>query len=257
MPVPAVFAATALIALFASLACNTGVPDSVQTARELAGDVVTRTALEVDGPGESEPIPVETSPEVSAVINQLNRLEVAGRDSGIAYQRSDWRHWIDSDGDCQNTRAEALIEESRSEVSFATDENCRVTAGEWLGPWSAEIFTDASDVDVDHHVPLAHAHDSGGWEWERTRKRNYANDLSNPVALQVTSASVNRSKGKQPPDQWRPEVRSSWCRYAADWISVKSQWDLTVTEAEALALGKMLETCGEPGSWGLAGGPQR
>ena len=102
-------------------------------------------------------------------------------------------------------------------------------------------------------MPLGHAHASGGWRWDADRKREYANDLANPASLQVTDSSVNRAKGKKPPDAWRPEHRAGWCRYAADWITVKAEWELTVTTAEADALAAMLDTCDDAGSWGLAG----
>ena len=190
---------------------------------------------------------------MTAIIAILNDLELAPRGSETRYDRSDWPHWRDADRDCQDTRAEVLIEESRGSTGFATSEECRVTSGEWLGPWTGEVFTDASDVDIDHHVPLGHAHVSGGWQWNRERRRAYANDLSNPVSLQAISASVNRAKGKKPPDAWRPGERASWCKYAADWVVVKDQWQLTVTTAEANALGDMLETCSSPDSWGLSG----
>ncbi len=87
----------------------------------------------------------------------------------------------------------------------------------------------------------------------RSVNRAYANDLSHPASLQVTEASVNRSKGKQPPDEWRPEENAGWCRYASDWVSVKEQWELTVSRAEVEALKEMLDTCDDKGSWGLAG----
>ena len=248
--------AASLVVLLALVACGAGVSEFAESARRLPGEAQNRGVSIGDRAREPAPVLSSASPDVQSVVAALDGLDVASRGSGIDYRRSDWRHWVDADRDCQNTRAEALIEESSVPVSFATGERCRVTAGEWLGPWSGQVFADASDVDIDHHVPLAHAHDAGGWAWDKARKREYANDLSNPNALQVTSASVNRAKGKQAPDQWRPDVRASWCRYAADWVSVKSQWELTVTVAELEALKRMLATCAEPDSWGLSGVPE-
>ena len=43
-----------------------------------------------------------------------------------AYERKAWRHWVDEDRDCQNTRHEVLIEESLAPVTFKTDKGCRV-----------------------------------------------------------------------------------------------------------------------------------
>lgn len=241
----------------AVIACDAG-DQAANTARNIRDDIATTV-------GEARPTPSDPThfltrstetpagPDVAGVLSALESLESAQRGSAIEYDRRDWRHWIDADKDCQNTRAEVLIQESLESVSFATDERCRVTGGEWIGPWSGEPFEDASDVDIDHQVPLGHAHISGGWRWDADRKRAYANDLTNPNSLQVTDSSVNRSKGKKPPDEWRPENPAGWCRYAADWISVKEQWDLTVTKAEVSALADMLDTCDNAGSWGLKG----
>ena len=234
-------------------ACGSGIADAIGAARELIAGVVSP----------SEPAPAGVSPgslEVQALIATLRGLRVADRDPGAEYNRDDWRHWVDADGDCQNTRAEVLIAESLAPVSFAPRDDgdrCRVVAGHWVGPWTGEVFTDASDVDIDHHVPLGHAHESGGWRWSSDRKRTYANDLADPASLQATSAPVNRSKGKQPPDEWRPDKTASWCRYAADWITVKETWELTVTASEIRALEDMLATCDRASSWGLSGPADR
>ena len=251
-----VVAMAALVAAFAMPACHPRVGDTLETAREVAGGLATRNVIDTTQIEPTQPAPTVPA-DVQSVLTTLDQLVVAERGSDVEYNRKDWRHWVDADQDCQDARAEVLIEESRSPVSFATDKGCRVTAGEWLGPWSGEVFTDASDVDIDHHVPLGHAHASGGWRWDADRKREYANDLANPPSLQVTSASVNRSKGKKPPDAWRPDNRAGWCRYAADWVDVKARWQLTVTQAEISALKDMLGHCNDNGSWGLSGGPYR
>ena len=244
--------ALTLAAIFLTLGCDSGVK-AVKTAGRVADDISRAAGIESSPSGENSASVIPLPADVQAVVAILDGLPVAERGSEIEYDRSDWRHWVDADRDCQNTRAEALIAESLAAVAFASDEECRVTGGEWLGPWSGQVFTDAGDVDIDHHVPLGHAHESGGWDWDKERKRAYANDLNHPASLQVTEASVNRSKGKQPPDEWRPDDTAGWCRYAADWVSVKEQWELTVSRAEVEALKEMLGTCDNEGSWGLTG----
>ena len=260
MRAPAIAARLAVaVATMLVTACASEVTDTIDAARQLAGEV--GSATEPLEPSPQQPAAIDLSaesPEVQSLLVSLRGLRVAARGSGVGYNRRDWGDWIDADRDCQNTRAEVLISESLAPVSFAPEDDgdkCLVISGQWLGPWTGEVFTDASDVDIDHHVPLGHAHLSGGWDWPRERKRAYANDLTHPASLQATSAPVNRSKGKQPPDEWRPEESAGWCRYAADWISVKEAWDLTVTSAEVGALEKMLATCDDDASWGLSGPP--
>ena len=164
------------------------------------------------------------------------------------YDRQDWKHWTDADRDCQDARNEVLIAESQTTVAYRTDRKCRVAAGEWLAPYSNTIVTDPGRLDVDHMVPLGNAHDSGAWQWSANRREQYANYLEDPQHLIAVTASANRSKGARGPDQWKPEDRTYWCQYAVDWITIKSTWKLTVTEAELAGLNEMLYSCNEPPS---------
>ena len=175
--------------------------------------------------------------------NLLDNLTVAAQNTTVTYDRDDWQHWIDADGDCQDTRAEVLIRDSSAPVTFTSSSNCTVKTGQWLDPWTTITFSVASDVDIDHTVPLANAHRSGGWNFSATEKRNFANDLENIDALRAMDDSTNSSKGSRGPESWKPPAEDSWCDYATDWASIKIRWELTVITAEYNALAQMLDTC--------------
>ena len=100
------------------------------------------------------------------------------------YDRSDWPHWIDDDSDCQNTRAEILIRDSKTPVKFKRNKGCTVTWGTWFDLYTGQTFFKASDVDIDHVVPLKHAHEHGGASWSRRQKRIFANDMENLLTVE-------------------------------------------------------------------------
>ena len=51
----------------------------------------------------------------------------------LKYNRKDYRHWIDEDRDCQNTRNEVLIQESLESVTYKSSKGCKVSSGKWYG----------------------------------------------------------------------------------------------------------------------------
>ena len=55
--------------------------------------------------------------------------------------------------------------------------------------------------------------------------------------------NANQEKGDKGPEAWKPPNRDYWCEYSRRWISIKSEWGLTVNGAERAALEDMLGQC--------------
>ena len=189
----------------------------------------------------STPTPTPMKPVTTLVIT------VAEIPDGIPeYKRSEWKHWVDDDGDCQDARQEVLIEESLDPVTFEDDRRCRAEMGRWWAPHLGHHLENPRQIDVDHHVPLKNAHLSGGWRWDDERKEEYANYLEDPAHLVAISSRHNRSKGARGPEEWAPPDNALWCQYALDWTEIKQRWDLSMTPRESEIVMDMLDTCEDP-----------
>ena len=194
----------------------------------------------------SEASPTPTPASTATPVNILT-ITVAPIPAGIPeYDRSDWRHWIDEDGDCQDARQEVLVEESLVSVTFETDRGCRVATGQWYGAFTGVYTGDPGDLDIDHLVPLKNAHLSGGWRWDAEMREEYANYLQEENHLIAITAGANRSKGAKGPEEWGPPNLEYWCQYATDWTEVKARWELTMTKVESEIVMDMLGTCENP-----------
>ena len=191
--------------------------------------------------------PTADAPPSAARPATTLAITVAPVPTDIAeYNRSQWKHWADEDGDCQDARQEVLISESLIEVTLEPERKCRVETGRWYGAFTGIYVEAPGDLDIDHLVPLKNAHDSGGWAWSADRKQEYANYLVDLDHLIAVTKGANRSKGAKGPEEWRPPDEGYWCQYATDWTEVKMQWGLTMTQRETKAVIAMLDTCEDP-----------
>lgn len=133
------------------------------------------------------------------------------------------RGWADTDGDCQNSRHEALIAQSTGQVRFKTGRECQVTAGRWISPFTGAVIHDPSQIDIDHVVPLKWAWEHGANQWPKAKREKFAND---PVNLLSVEASLNRQKGAKGLSEWLPPA--SRCEYASRFIRVAKSYGLQV-----------------------------
>ena len=149
------------------------------------------------------------------------------------YQRDEYiSSWIDEDGDCQNLRHEMLIRHSQRKVIFTNSSQCTVTGGLWLDPYLGKVITIASDLDVDHVIPLAYAHANGGAAWPRSRKQSFAMDEIN---LLLVDDGENQLKGAKGPSGYLPR-KEYQCDYVKKWqlVATKYKLELPVTDRRVL-----------------------
>jgi cell division septation protein DedD len=165
---------------------------------------------------------------------------VVAEDRNSGYSRALFKHWIDADKNGCDTRAEVLIEEAI--VKPKKGSKCKLSGGKWKSSYDGKFVTNASQLDIDHMVPLAEAWRSGAWNWSAKKRQDYANDLDDSRALIAVTLSTNRSKGDKDPALWMPAL--SQCDYVSSWIAIKWRYDLTVDSVEANKLKSLVVACG-------------
>lgn len=130
----------------------------------------------------------------------------------------------------------------RDGTGVVTNASCAATSGSWYSPYDGATWSAASDVDIDHLVPLAEAWDSGAYNWSAPKREQFANDRTRPQLLAVTD-NVNQSKSDQDPGTWWPSRTAYKCTYARAWVQVKHYYGLTVDLTEKSALSSVLNGC--------------
>ncbi|WP_405816226.1 HNH endonuclease family protein [Streptomyces sp. NBC_01390] len=189
----------------------------------------------LNGPTASAALPTPVS--AATARTYLASLTVKA-ENRTGYDRDLFPTWITISGTC-NTR-EYILKRDGSNV--VTDSACASTSGSWYSPYDGATWTAASDLDIDHLVPLAEAWDSGASAWTTAARQGFANDITRPQLIAVTD-NVNQSKSDKDPAEWMPSVTSYRCTYVRAWVQVKYYYGLSVDSAEKTALTSYLAAC--------------
>ncbi|KIK00619.1 hypothetical protein K443DRAFT_679089 [Laccaria amethystina LaAM-08-1] len=180
------------------------------------------------------PTPVSTA----TAKTYLSQLTVAVDSNSPAYVRSAFKAWDIISGKC-DTRKTVLI---RDGTNVVTNSACTATSGNWVSPYDGIPTTTASNLDIDHVVPLKEAWVSGARDWTAAQREAFANDLTRPQLVAVTH-SANQSKGDKDVAKWVPPLASYVCTYVRAWVTVKHYYSLTIDSAEKTALTDYLANC--------------
>ncbi|MBO0609472.1 HNH endonuclease [Myceligenerans salitolerans] len=188
-------------------------------------------------PGTAHAYPPDM-PSKSQVQSELNAITVRAEGPRTGYSRSLFPHWTSQGGNC-NTR-EAVLRRDGRNVTVGTD--CYPTSGSWYSEFDGQTRTVPSQISVDHVVALAEAWDSGASSWSTSRRQAFANDLSGPQLIAVTT-EVNSSKSDKDIAEWVPPLSSKRCAFAKMVIHTKYRWDLSMDPAEKSAAQTYLNYC--------------
>ncbi len=157
------------------------------------------------------------------------------------YNEADWPFDEDFDGDCQVTRTEILVATSRAPVRYTNPRNCEVRTGEWLDEYTGKVFSVATQIDLDHIVPLRYAHNVGGDRWPMNKKVAFAND---PMNLLLAERSEIRKKGDKGPSRYLPREEYH-CDYARQWEAIAEKYDLRLASRDRNRITSILKGCSQ------------
>ena len=110
--------------------------------------------------------------------------------------------------------------------------------GRWISPFTGQVIQNASNIDIDHVVPLAWSWPRGAGQWTREKREQFANDSMNlwPVEL-----SLNRSKGAKGPNEWLPPAGQ--CGYVARFYRIVKLYKLQPRPPENEWMRAFLDSC--------------
>jgi hypothetical protein len=149
--------------------------------------------------------------------------------------------WIKPTENCYNTRALVLMRDSQKKVSFMPDDKCSVQKGKWIDDFTGNTFTDRTEIQIDHTVPLKNAYISGAYKWSYRARCLYSNYLGSNYHLKSVNATENMRKGDRTPENYMPPNTDISCNYIKEWLAIKFLWGLKMTVSEANSIRKIIK----------------
>lgn len=182
-------------------------------------------------------------PTVTPSLNSsLARVgSVPQRQSVLGYDRAAFGDWAPMliDGQSCTTRHLILSQTFQSAVAAG----CEITPTPVTDPYTGSSLPE--DIQIDHIFPLRAAWDLGAHSWPAEKRKRFANDPSNLVAV---SAQANQEKSDLLPSQWMPEVRRG-CWYARRLAAVAAAYELPLPRSDRRVMQRACSVSEFPAGW--------
>ena len=198
----------------------------------------------------AEPPAPHTSPDYDDARAQLAALPVKGWDRQTDFSRYRFGEpWSDDvnvefgHNGC-NTRDDILRRDLTQLV--VRPGTCYAQSGVLIDPYIGESIAfvrgpDSSEaIQIDHVVSLSDAWYKGARDWDEQRRRDFANDPRNLLAV---GAKANFDKAFRDANAWLPPNPAFRCEFVALQIAVKAAYRLWVSANEKRARAAVLDHC--------------
>ncbi|MEV0995630.1 HNH endonuclease family protein [Nonomuraea sp. NPDC050202] len=187
------------------------------------------------------------SAAISDARKKLEKLAVKGRAPRTGFDRDKFGPaWADVDRNGCDTRNDILKRDLEDETFRSGTHDCIVLTGTLHDPYSGKTITfkrgqdTSTAVQIDHVIPLSDAWQKGAQQWSATKRKEFAND---PLNLMAVDGPLNGQKSDSDAATWLPPRKSYRCTYIAKQVDVKAKYELWVTSAEKDAMKGILENC--------------
>jgi Protein of unknown function (DUF1524) len=178
------------------------------------------------------------------------RLPVKGWDRNTDFRRSAFGEAWSDDVDVElghngcNTRDDVLRRDL-ADVAVRPG-TCYVQRGTLHDPYGGGVIAfvrgpgTSEAVQIDHLVSLSDAWYKGAREWTDQRRRDFANDPRNLLAV---GAKANFDKAFRDAASWLPPSAAFRCEFVARQVEVKASYGLWVSAKEKRAITDVLAGC--------------
>jgi hypothetical protein len=187
------------------------------------------------------------SASVSDAGKKLAKLKVKGRAPRTGFDRDEFgAAWSDVDHNGCDTRNDILKRDMKNETFKSGTHDCIVLTGTLNDPYSGKTISfkrgqdTSTEVQIDHLIPLSDAWQKGAQQWSATKRKEFAND---PLNLLAVDGPLNNQKSDSDAATWLPPRKAYRCAYIARQIEVKTKYDVWITAAEKDAMQGILADC--------------
>lgn len=198
----------------------------------------------------SSPSALPLNPGYDEARRMLEVLPVKGWDRVQDFKRYRFGERWSDDVDVEfghngcNTRDD-ILRRDLTQVQLRRG-TCLVQRGVLRDPYSGQTIAfvrgpeTSEAVQVDHLVSLADAWYKGARSWDDRRRRDFANDPRNLLAV---GGQANFDKAFRDAAGWLPANVAFECEFVARQISVKTVYELWVSANEKTAMQRVLRRC--------------